>query len=320
MPAHDVAATYNELTFVRTFDASRDLVYRAWTDPTLLAKWWGPAQWTNPVCEIDVRPGGAILIHMTAEGFPVHPMKGEFLEVVPPERLVFISKIAESAPGVFGAEILTTVNFTEENGKTIMHLTERVIKATPEVAPMLAGQKAGMNQSLDRLLALLTGTEEFVITRLFDAPRELVWRVHTEPEHMAHWWGPKGFTMLSLRMDFRPGGMFHYGMQSPDGHTMWGKLVYREIDAPERLSFVVSFSDEHGGTTRHPMSDTWPREVLLNLTFFEINGKTAIITSGFPINASPEENAMYHGNHASMQEGTKGMYDQFEEYLAQVKK
>ena len=93
---------------------------------------------------------------------------------------------------------------------------------------------------------------DFVISRVFDAPRDLVWRCFTEPEHMKQWWGPKGFTVLASKMDLRVGGTYHYGMKAPDGGTMWGKFVYREIVPQERLVFINSFSDEKGGITRHP--------------------------------------------------------------------
>ena len=90
-------------------------------------------------------------------------------------------------------------------------------------------------------------TREFVISRTFDAPRELVWKAFTEREHLMQWFGPKGFKMLAGTVDLRPGGTFHYGMQAPDGKTMWGKWIFREIVPPERLVTVVSFSDEQGG-------------------------------------------------------------------------
>ena len=96
--------------------------------------------------------------------------------------------------------------------------------------------------------------EPFVISRVFDAPRELVFKAFTDPERMKHWWGPKGFKVIAQNMDLRPGGMYHYGLEAPDGNTMWGRFVYREIAAPERIVFVNSFSDEKGGLTRHPMS------------------------------------------------------------------
>jgi uncharacterized protein YndB with AHSA1/START domain len=70
---------------------------------------------------------------------------------------------------------------------------------------------------------------EFTISRVFDAPRDLVFKAFTDPEHMKHWWGPKGFTVIKSEMDLRVGGIYHYDLRGPDGSTMWGKFVYREI-------------------------------------------------------------------------------------------
>ena len=97
--------------------------------------------------------------------------------------------------------------------------------------------------------------QEFVISRVFDAPRDLVFAAFTDPERMKHWWGPKGFTVVKSEMDLRPGGVYHYCLRAPDGAAMWGKFVYREIVAPERVVLINSFSDEQGGTTHHPMND-----------------------------------------------------------------
>jgi uncharacterized protein YndB with AHSA1/START domain len=111
--------------------------------------------------------------------------------------------------------------------------------------------------------------QEFVITRVFNAPRELVWKAWTERERLMHWFGPKGFTLKVAKLDFRPGGTYHYSMRSPDGKEMWGKFVYREIVAPERIVLVNSFSDEKGNLTRHPFSPGWPLEMLSTTTFAE---------------------------------------------------
>src|SRR3974377_2327336 len=78
-----------EITITRVFNAPRALVFKAWTDAAELAQWWGPKGFTNPVCELDVRVGGVIRIHMRSPDGSVYPMKGEFREIVPPERLVF---------------------------------------------------------------------------------------------------------------------------------------------------------------------------------------------------------------------------------------
>jgi len=105
---------------------------------------------------------------------------------------------------------------------------------------------------------LQTQSKDFVITRTFDAPRELVWKCFTEPERMKEWWGPKGSTIVASNMDLRVGGSYHGAMRDPQGNVMWAKFVYREVTAPERLVWEHSFSDEAGGLTRHPLSPTWP--------------------------------------------------------------
>jgi uncharacterized protein YndB with AHSA1/START domain len=158
----------------------------------------------------------------------------------------------------------------------------------------------------------------FTITRTFDAPREVVWKAWTEVERLKHWWGPKGFKTTSAKLDLRAGGIFHYGMRSPDGQVVWGKFIYREIAAPERLVFVVSFSDEKGGITRHPMSPNWPMEILSTITFAERDGKTDVTVRWQAINATDEERRTFEAGHESMRMGWTGTFDQFAEYLAQA--
>ena len=161
---------------------------------------------------------------------------------------------------------------------------------------------------------------DFVIVREFDAPRDLVWKAFTEPQRMKQWWGPKGLTMAAAEMDLRPGGTYHYGMRTPDGQTMWGKFVYREIEAPERLVFVNSFSDEAGGLTRHPMSPTWPLETLSTLTFEALpGGKTRLTIRWSPFNATEEEQKTFDTSHESMKQGWGGTLDQLAAYLADAK-
>src|SRR5215468_4023862 len=99
---------------------------------------------------------------------------------------------------------------------------------------------------------MLVETQEFTINRTFAAPREKVWRAWTDADSLARWWGPKGCTLRVLKLDLRPGGVFHYAMAFQPGHEMFGRFIFREIDAPERLAFVVSFSDAEGGITRAP--------------------------------------------------------------------
>jgi uncharacterized protein YndB with AHSA1/START domain len=183
--------------------------------------------------------------------------------------------------------------------------------------------EVGWTQSLERLGAELAkaraegpSDRELVITRVFDAPRELVFKAWTEPDRLARWWGPKGFTMLSCTLDLRTGGVFHYGMRSPDGRDMWGKWVFREVVAPERLVFVFSFSDEKGSVTRHPFAPDWPLEVLSTLTLTDHDGGTTLTMRGAPLNATDSERKAYEAGHESMQKGWTGTLDQLAEYLA----
>jgi uncharacterized protein YndB with AHSA1/START domain len=121
--------------------------------------------------------------------------------------------------------------------------------------------------------------------------------------------------MLVARLDLKPGGTFHYSMRSPDGLEMWGKFVYREVAAPERIVFVNSFSDAEGNLVRHPFAAAWPLEVLNTLTLAEHEGKTTLTLSGGPINATDEERGVFDAGHASMQKGFGGTFDQLAEYL-----
>jgi uncharacterized protein YndB with AHSA1/START domain len=144
-----------ELVMTRIFDAPREVVFKAWTDPERVKLWWGPKGFTNPVCELDVRPGGAMRIHMRAPDGVVYPMTGVFNEIVEPERLVFTSG-ALDAKGNPLFEVLTTVTFAEYGGKTKLTLHAKVMMATAAAAPRLAGMEMGWSQTLDRLAEYVT--------------------------------------------------------------------------------------------------------------------------------------------------------------------
>ncbi len=140
-----------ELVLTRVLDAPRALVWQMWTDPKHLAQWWGPKGFTNPVCEVDLRPGGALVIHMRAPDGTLYPSRGVFHEIVEPERLVFTTTAFEDEQGIPQLEGLNTVTFSEENGKTKIVLKAVILKATPEMAGPLAGMEQGWSESLDKL-------------------------------------------------------------------------------------------------------------------------------------------------------------------------
>lgn len=161
--------------------------------------------------------------------------------------------------------------------------------------------------------------KQFVISRLLKAPRELVFACFTDPAHMKEWWGPKGVKVVAANMDLRPGGSYHYGMQTPDGSVMWGKFVYREIEKPSRIVLVSAFSDEAGGITRHPMAPTWPLQMLSTFLFETEGDGTRLTIKWVPLTPTDAERATFEGGFASMNQGWSGTFEQLEAYLARVK-
>jgi len=144
-----------ELVLTRLLAAPRTQVFQAWTDPERLARWWGPAGFTNPVCELEPKPGGAIRILMRAPDGTEYPMGGAVRDVDAPRRLVFTATAHEEADGIPGLENLNTITFEEQDGGTALTVIVQVLRHTPTAAPALAGMAQGWGQSLDRLEALV---------------------------------------------------------------------------------------------------------------------------------------------------------------------
>ena len=115
--------------------------------------------------------------------------------------------------------------------------------------------------------ATATSEGELTITRIFDAPRSLVFKVWTEREHLMRWCGPRDFTIPFSEADFRPGGAYRTCLRSPEGKDYWLQGVYREIVEPERLVFTHAWEDEDG-KPKH--------ETLVTVTFAEHDGKTKL--------------------------------------------
>jgi len=145
-----------EVTLTRIFDAPRELVWKAWTDPAMLARWWGPHGFTNPRCEADVRAGGKILIHMQAPDGTIFPMTGTFDEVAEPECLVFRA-VPVDDNGTALLESLTTVTFHDLGGRTKVIVHASAAPLQPVADQMLKGMEAGWSQSLERLAELVAG-------------------------------------------------------------------------------------------------------------------------------------------------------------------
>ena len=132
-----------------------------------------------------------------------------------------------------------------------------------------------------------TALQELVIERIFDAPRERVWKAWTDPAQMLRWWGPEKFTAPVIKIDFRVGGKSLSCMRSPEGQDYWSTGTYREIVPLQKIVTTDSFADEKGnvvGADYYGMSPDFPRELLVTVTFEDLGGKTkqTLRHAGFP--------------------------------------
>jgi len=166
------------------------------------------------------------------------------------------------------------------------------------------------------LIADDVAARELVITRTFDAPRQLIFDAWTKPEHVVHWWGPQGFSTTIETMDVRPGGLLHYSSLMPNGQEIFGTFLYRELVAPERLVFLSGFADAKGNEARHPMMPDWPRQILNVVTLTERDGKTTLSMTGEPNEPTEAERVAFREALKYLTPGFSGTFDQLEAHLA----
>jgi uncharacterized protein YndB with AHSA1/START domain len=268
-----VIAPERTLVTTRVFDAPRERVYKAWTDPKQLAQWFPPEGFTAPVCELEVRVGGAIRIDMKGpEGEPFNgalfPGRGVYREVVPNERLVFT--LAPEIAGRTLPTVLMMVQFEHQDGtkktKLTIHQTLDTVADYEEMVK--TGMREGIAESLGKLAGVLSGRStdrgvtvsgrQLTLTRVYNAPRELVWEAYTDPKHIVKWQFAKDWETPFAETDVRRGGAFRIGMRpadhSEDGFSFEG--TYRDVVKPERLVQIVAdgrvmtttFEEVLGGT------------------------------------------------------------------------
>jgi len=149
---------------------------------------------------------------------------------------------------------------------------------------------------------------EIVVTRIFDAPRELVWEMWTEAKHLKHWWGPKGWSLPVCEVDFRPGGEWFYCMQGPDMLSC-GKAVYTEIVKPERFGYKDMFVDADGSLLEGmPVAESTAR-------FIERGGATLVTNSTTYATKAERDKVIEMG----VEEGIDQTLDRLEAYLETLK-
>lgn len=158
--------------------------------------------------------------------------------------------------------------------------------------------------------------QELVIERVFNAPRDLVFKAFSNSEYLANWWGPRGWQTENRQFKFEPNGVWHYCMRCIDesqgdffGHESWGKAVFQEINAPEKIVYMDMFADEEGNTV-----DSLP-EVQITMEFLEHEGKTKLISRSQFTSIEALQQVMEMG----VVEGVASQYECLDDLLNEIR-
>jgi len=253
---NSVAAPERTLVTTRVFDAPRAAVYKAWTDPKQLARWFPPEGFTSPRCELDPRPGGVFRVDMKGPDGPpfdgkVYPGPGAFVEVVPNERLVFT--MTPEFEGQSLPTVTTSVRLEDVAGNRTRCTVAQSLETVEAFQAMAKqGMAEGIAQSLGKLAGVLSGSSSdrgvsvaartLTLVRVFDAPRDLVWTALTDPAHITKWMFANDWEAPHAKVDVRTGGAFSIGMRPADHSAEGFELVgtYREVVKGERILQVIA--------------------------------------------------------------------------------
>jgi uncharacterized protein YndB with AHSA1/START domain len=306
-----------EIVLVRVLNAPLERVWRAWTDPVEVAKWWGPHGFKTTTDNREFKTGGIWKHAMIGPDGVKYPNSAKFVEIVDRQKIVFTN--GGAGENMDPVRFTATVTFKALGGDKT-ELTMRQVFDTPEfrdTAVKVYGAVEGGRQTMSKLAAHLAG--DFTISRLLDAPREKVWRAWTTPAALAQWMSPKGFAAFHAQGDIKPGGVYHYGIKGPGGMEMWGLWKITEAVPPERLVFVQQFSDKDGGLGSHPMAPTWPRYNRTTILLADFGGKTLLTLYWSPVDATAVERETFAKGMEGMTAGWNGTFEHLDAWLKEAK-
>jgi len=302
----------------RVIAAPRELVWKALITPEHLQHFWGPDGFTNTYKQFDLRVGGQALFTMHGPDGTDYPNRLKFITVDAPRLLAFDQDYGGESPD--DRRFRIEIELTGVGGKTRIEL--RLIEANMAQRDAIAQFAVeGGKQNLDRLAAYVApmAAEKnlFVIERSFAVSQQRLFEACTRVEDMKQWFAPAGMATIKASQDFKPGGTYHYGLATPQGQEMWGLITYKEITPNSRLVYLQSFSDKDGGITAHPMSPTWPKEMVTVFEFIPQGEKqTRLKISWIYSGVDDTEASTFHAAHEGMTGGWTGSLDALQNYLS----
>ncbi len=157
---------------------------------------------------------------------------------------------------------------------------------------------------------------EFVLDRVFNAPRELVWKAWTDPTHVQRWYGP-GVETVIHEYNLSPGGEWRNEMKMSAG-SMYQKFLFKEINAPEQLIWHQSGTDENWNVAANPMMPDWPRMLLITVSFTQMDEKTSVRISQIPMEATEAEIACFTQMKDMMSSGWGKGYEVIDDILTEM--
>ena len=310
-------ANANEIHITRIYDAPVKLVWDAWTDLAQVAQWWGPRGFTITTKSKDLRPGGTWVYTMHGPDGKDWPNFTRYHEVVPMSRLVYDhGASSEDTPSMFRMN----VDFIDRGATTELKIVMTLQTAEKAKETRAFIKAAGGNSTWDRLGEYLERTERakevFLINRSFDAPIETMFELWSNPEHVAKWMPPTGFTMEYRRADIRAGGNSFFSMTNGQ-FTMYGGAEYLEVRRPDLLRYTQWFADANEKMSRHPAAPTWPEKMLTTVTLTaEGASQTRVTVRWEPYGAvTSAEMDAFVAARAGMTMGWTGSFDKLEAVL-----
>lgn len=320
---HKIPRKKKELMVTRVLDAPREIVWKAWTDPAIVQHWWGPKEFTAPRITSDLRVGGRFVYGMRGAG-PDGGLRdywnaGEYRQIAPLKKIVAIMSFADEQgkpvpasyygmPGKWPKEVLVTASFEDTRGGG----TRLTVREAGIPGEMIDMAKLGWEQQLDKFADALAvqmgrtritaepGKQEIVLRRIYDAPREQVFRAYTDPALIPNWWGPRKYATIVDRLDAKPGGLWRFLNRDAEGKEYAFHGVYHEVRAPERLVSTFEFEGA-------------PGKVSLETLTLEASGGKTLLTDRSVFQSVADRDEMLKDG---MEEGASETMDRLAELLA----